>query len=108
MMSPWFYLIIAGLFEVGWPLGFKLAHTVGVQRFAFILFAVICMGLSGYFLYIAQKHLPIGTAYVVWTSIGALGTFFIGVIFFGDSTSLARFLGVALILSGVITLKLTS
>lgn len=107
-MSPWFYLIIAGLFEVGWPLGFKLAHTVGMQRFAYIIFSIICMALSGYFLYIAQKHLPIGTAYVVWTSIGALGTFIIGVAFFGDNLSLLRCLGVALILGGVITLKLAS
>lgn len=105
-MSPWFYLIIAGLFEIGWPLGFKLAHTVGVQRLVYIAAAVICMALSGYFLYTAQKQLPIGTAYVVWTGIGAAGTFFIGIIFFGDCADAARLIGAALILAGVITLKL--
>ena len=97
MHSPWVYLIIAGIFEVGWPLGFKLAHGSGLQRFSFILFAVICMALSGFFLYIAQKHLPIGTAYAVWTGIGALGAFSIGILFFDDELSLLRTLEVLLI-----------
>ena len=57
-------------------------------------------------LWLAQKHIPIGTAYAIWTGIGAAGTFAVGVMFFGDPTSLARYAGVALILGGVITLKL--
>ena len=108
MHSSWLLLIIAGLFEVGWPLGFKLAHTVGVQRTAFIVVAVICMALSGYFLYLAQRHLPIGTAYAVWTGIGTFGTFLIGVLCFHDAWSLLRVLGAALILAGVVVLKLSA
>lgn len=107
MLNPWIYLIIAGAFEVGWPLGFKLAHTVSVQRFAYILFAVICMALSGCFLYLAQKHLPMGTAYAVWTGIGTLGAFITGVIFFHDALTSLRVMGVLLILSGVIMFKLS-
>lgn len=108
MYSPWLTLVIAGLFEVGWPLGFKLAHTVGAQRTAFIALAVISMALSGYFLYLAQKHLPIGTAYAVWTGVGTIGTFAVGVLFFHDVVSLLRILGVTLILGGVIVLKLSA
>ena len=64
------------------------------------------MALSGYLLYLAQKTIPIGTAYVVWTSIGAIGTFFIGVFFFSDPLTLLRSFAILLILSGVIILKL--
>ena len=101
----WIYLLIAGIFEVGWPLGFKLADVTN-NKIVWILFAVIAMTLSGYFLYVAQKNIPIGTAYAVWTGIGTIGTFLIGIIFFHDACSLFRFLGVLLILSGVVMLKL--
>lgn len=70
----WLYLIIAGIFEVGWPLGFKLASTYTKYNIIFIVFSVISMALSGVFLYIAQKSIPIGTAYVIWTGVGAVGT----------------------------------
>jgi quaternary ammonium compound-resistance protein SugE len=64
------------------------------------------MAISGTLLWLAQKQIPIGTAYAVWTGLGAAGTFAVGVMVFGDAMSLARFLGVALILGGVVTLKL--
>lgn len=64
------------------------------------------MTLSGALLWLAQRHIPIGTAYAVWTGIGAAGTFMIGVYFFGDATSLLRYVGVLLIIAGVVTLKL--
>jgi quaternary ammonium compound-resistance protein SugE len=101
----WVYLIVAGLFEIGWPLGFKLSQS-GNQRLPGIAAAVACMAVSGFLLWLAQREIPMGTAYAVWTGIGAAGTFVIGVAFFGDVGTLGRFLGVLLIISGVITLKL--
>jgi len=62
--------------------------------------------LSGFMLWLAQRHIPIGTAYAVWTGIGAAGTFLVGVLYYGDPASLARYLGVALIVGGVVILKL--
>ncbi|MBR1616918.1 multidrug efflux SMR transporter [bacterium] len=100
----WFYLFIAAVFEVGWPLGFKLS-AVTSHKLLWIAFAVIAMALSGVFLYIAQKDIPIGVAYAVWTGIGAACTFLIGVAFFNDSLSLMKVLGVALIIVGVTLLK---
>ncbi len=105
----WIYLIMAGLFEIGWPVGFKLAQSgSNVMHIFGISMAVICMGISGYLLFIAQKTIPLGTAYAVWTGIGAAGTFVIGVLVFSDPSSLMRYVGVILIISGVITLKLAS
>jgi quaternary ammonium compound-resistance protein SugE len=68
--------------------------------------AVLLMAASGVFLWLAQRQIPIGTAYAVWTGIGASGTFLVGVLFFGDPSSLMRYLGVLLIVAGVVTLKL--
>ncbi|MBN9206039.1 MULTISPECIES: DMT family transporter [Methylibium] len=101
----WIYLALAGLFEIGWPVGFKLSQQPAYKVWG-IAGAVLSMGLSGWLLWLAQREIPIGTAYAVWTGIGGAGTFLIGVLFFGDSASLARYLGVALIVGGVITLKL--
>ncbi len=101
----WFYLFLAAIFEVGWPLGFKLA-SLGSHKILWIIFAVISMTLSGVFLYIAQKEIPIGTAYAVWTGIGASCTFLIGAVLFHDAVNFMRIFGVILIISGVIFLKL--
>ncbi len=100
----WIYLLIAAVFEVGWPLGFKLAQMTA-HKVMWILFAVAAMALSGYFLYIAQKEIPIGTAYCVWTGIGAICTFLVGVVFFHDAMNMLRFLGIVLIVAGVVLLK---
>lgn len=102
----WIYLIFAGLFEMGWPLGFKLADTMPKYHFPFLILAVISMGISGFLLFIAQKTIPIGTAYAVWTGIGATGTLLAGILFFHDSASLWRLLSVSLIIIGIIGLKL--
>lgn len=104
----WFYLLLAALCEIGWPVGMKLAGICTHLRWAWILLAIVAMALSGVFLYLAQKHIPIGTAYAIWTGLGAAGTFLIGIAFFHDSASLLRFFGVLLIISGVIVLKLAS
>lgn len=101
----WIYLLLAGVFEIGWPLGFKLSQQPE-YKISGIVGAIISMGISGWLLWMAQREIPIGTAYAVWTGIGGAGTFLIGVLFFGDAATLARFLGVALIVGGVITLKL--
>ena len=103
----WIYLIIAAIFEIGWPLGFKLSQTTS-NKFAWILFAMVSMALSGLFLWMAQKNIPMGTAYAVWTGIGAAGTFLVGILYFQDSTSLMRILSVFLIIAGVVSLKLSS
>ena len=103
----WIYLIIAAIFEIGWPLGFKLSQTT-THKFGWIVFAVVSMALSGLFLWMAQKNIPMGTAYAVWTGIGAAGTFLVGVWFFQDSASLLRILSVFLIIAGVVGLKLST
>lgn len=106
MTLAWVYLLIAGLLEIGWPLGFKLSQTTS-YRITFILMAVVCMALSGFFLWLAQRTIPIGTAYAVWTGIGAAGTFLIGVLAFNDSAAMMRILSFLLIVTGVIGLRLS-
>lgn len=101
----WLYLLIAAVFEVGWPLGLKMA-SISSAKVLWIIFAIIVMALSGVFLYLAQKEIPVGTAYAIWTGIGASCTFLIGVIFFNDSLSMMRVLALFLIITGVIMLKL--
>ena len=106
MMLAWTYLLIAGLLEIGWPLGFKLSQTTS-YRLTFIIMAVVCMALSGLFLWLAQRTIPIGTAYAVWTGIGAAGTFLIGILAFNDSAAMLRILSFLLIVTGVIGLKIS-
>jgi quaternary ammonium compound-resistance protein SugE len=101
----WVYLIVAGLCEIGWPVGLKLSQTPG-RLVLGVVIAVVCMAASGAFLWLAQKTIPIGTAYAVWTGIGAAGTFVVGILFYGDSASALRLVSVGLIVAGIIGLKL--
>jgi quaternary ammonium compound-resistance protein SugE len=101
----WIYLIFAGIFEIGWPLGLKLTQTMP-SKFWGIVIAVVSMSLSGLLLWLAQKTIPIGTAYAVWTGIGAVGTLIVGIIYFGDSASTLRMLSALLIVIGIVGLKL--
>ena len=101
----WLYLIVAGLFEIAWPVGLKLSQTPGRLALGVII-AVIGMAASGAFLWLAQRDIPIGTAYAVWTGIGAAGTFAVGIAFYGDSASALRLVSVGLIIAGIIGLKL--
>lgn len=101
----WLYLVLAGLFEIGWPIGLKMAQEPAT-RWTGIIIAILFMGLSGFLLWLAQRSIPMGTAYAVWTGIGAAGTFLVGILYYGDPSSLTRYLGVLLIIAGVITLKL--
>ena len=106
MPVAWIYLLLAAIFEIGWPVGFKLSQTTGL-RVLFIAGAVLAMGFSGFFLWMAQRDIPIGTAYAVWTGIGAAGTFLIGIAFFGDPSSIIRWFSFAFIVIGVIGLKMS-
>lgn len=101
----WIYLLLAGFCEIGWPLGFKLSQQPE-YRITGIVLSVVAMACSGFLLWLAQRDIPIGTAYAVWTGIGGAGTFLVGVWFFGDPASLMRYIGVALIVGGVVVLKL--
>jgi len=101
----WLILVFAGIFEIGWPLGFKLSQT-HTYKLPWILLAIVSMALSGLLLWYAQKTIPIGTAYAVWTGIGAVGTLAIGIIFFGDSASIWRMLSALLIVVGIVGLRL--
>ena len=105
MALAWTYLISAGLFEIGWPVGLKMAQTPGKTLVGVVL-AGSCMIISGYLLFMAQRHIPMGTAYAVWTGIGAAGTFILGIFLYGDPAGAMRIFSVVLIISGVILLKL--
>ena len=99
-------LVLAGLLEVGWAIGLKSSH--GFTRFWPSVATLVLMALSFFLLASALKHLPIGTAYAVWTGIGAVGTALLGIVLFGESASPARLLCIGLILAGIAGLKLLS
>ena len=102
----WFYLFIAGIFEIGWPLGLKLSQTM-TSKVVGIVIAIISMALSGLFLWLAQRTIPMGTAYAVWTGIGAVGTFIVGILLFKDPSNIFRIISVSLVIVGVVGLKLS-
>jgi quaternary ammonium compound-resistance protein SugE len=101
----WIYLVLAGLFEIGWPVGLKMVARSWIALGRYCV-AIVFMTISGTLLWLAQRHISIGTAHAVWMGIGAAGTFLEGICFHSDPASLARYLGVALIVLGVVTLKL--
>jgi quaternary ammonium compound-resistance protein SugE len=102
----WIYLTIAGLFEVGWAIGLK--YTEGFTRLLPSLWTIASMILSIVLLGLALKTLPVGTAYAVWTGIGAVGTAVLGIYLFAEPATVARLLCIGLILSGIIGLKLVT
>ena len=104
----WVYLLIAGVFEWGWPVGLKLGIADTGTRWGWIAFAGVCMAASGALLLMAQRTIPMGTAYAVWTGIGAVGTFVLGIFLFGEPANPTRFLFVGLIVVGIVGLKLAS
>jgi quaternary ammonium compound-resistance protein SugE len=104
----WFYLFIAGLLEIGWPFGLKMSQTVSTYKFLWILVAILSMAGSGFFLWLAQKGIPMGTAYAIWTGVGAVGAFTLGIIYFNDTASMFRIISVTLLIIGIIGLKLSS
>jgi quaternary ammonium compound-resistance protein SugE len=100
----WVYLLLAGVFEIGWPVGLKMAQQEE-HRVLGITVAVLFMAISGALLWLAQRDIPIGTSYAIWTGIGASGTFLVGVLFFSDPTTVIRYLGIIFIIMGVALLK---
>lgn len=103
---PWIYLVLAGLMEVGWPLGLKYAWVENSFRPWPALGSVISILASGVFLFLAQRSIPMGTAYAVWTGIGTVGTFLLGILLFNEPTHVARIVCVSLIAIGIVGLKL--
>ena len=99
----WIYLIIAGLCEIVWAIGLK--HTEGFSKLGPSVVTVVFMIISFGFLSLALKSLPVGTAYAVWTGIGAAGVAIIGVVFLGESAAIGRLVSLAFIICGVIGLK---
>lgn len=102
----WIYLVIAGLLEIGWAIGLK--YTMGWTRFYPSLLTAAAMIASFYFLSLAVKTLPIGTAYAVWTGIGMVGAAILGMVIFGESREVSKIICVLLIVTGIAGLKLTS
>ena len=102
----WLILFIAGVFETGWAVGLK--YTQGFTRLGWSVatgvMIVISMGLLG----VAARYLPLGTAYAVWTGIGAVGTVVLGIVLFGESAAFARLACVGLIIAGIVGLEFLS
>jgi quaternary ammonium compound-resistance protein SugE len=105
-MPHWMLVFIAGLFEIVWAITLK--HTEGYTRLKPSIVNVCAMCLSLYFLSRSLKFLPIGTAYAVWTGIGAVGTAILGIIIFGESKEPARIACILLVIAGIVGLQLTS
>jgi quaternary ammonium compound-resistance protein SugE len=101
----WFVLVIAGLFEVGWAIGLK--YTEGFTRLWPSVGTAAAMAVSVVLLGWSMRSLPVGTAYAVWTGIGAVGTVILGVVLFKEPATVARLACVALIVAGILGLKLT-
>jgi quaternary ammonium compound-resistance protein SugE len=102
----WVLLLIAGLFEIGWAIGLK--YTDGFSRLWPSIGTIVSMIISVALLSFAMRSLPVGTAYAVWTGIGAVGTVLLGIVLFGEAITVARLTCVALIVAGILGLKLAS
>ena len=102
----WIYLLIAGLLEVAWAIWLK--YTEGFSRLVPSLWTVASMALSFLFLSLALKTLPVGTAYAVWTGIGAVGVAILGIVLFAEPATAARLGCIGLIVSGIVGLKLVT
>jgi len=103
---PWTLLFLAGLFEVAWAVGLK--YTDGFTKLVPTTLTVAAMVASIVLLGLAVKHLPVGTAYAVWTGIGTIGTVILGIVLLGDSAAPLRIVCLALIVLGIAGLKLTA
>jgi quaternary ammonium compound-resistance protein SugE len=102
----WLLLFIAGLLEIGWAVGLK--YTEGFTRLVPSVLTLLCMIASIAMLGLALKTLPMGTAYAIWTGIGAVGTAILGIMLFGDPAGVVRIACIGLIVAGIIGLKLAT
>jgi quaternary ammonium compound-resistance protein SugE len=103
VIMEWFYLVVAGIFEVGWAIGLK--YSQGFTKVLPSILTIIGMVASFYFLSLSLKSLPIGTAYAIWTGIGTIGTVLLGIILFKEPINVMRMVCIVLIVSGVIGLR---
>lgn len=102
----WVYLFIAGLLEIGWAVGLK--YTEGFTKLWPSVGTAVAMILSFIFLSQALKTLPVGTAYAIWTGIGAVGTALLGIVIFNESRDAGKIVCILLVVAGIVGLKLTS
>lgn len=100
---PWFYLFLAGVFEIVWAYTLKQSHGFG--RLEPSLITVSTMAASFWLLAIAMRTIPLGTAYTIWTGIGIVGTFLVGIIFLDELTNVTRIIAALLIASGLVLMK---
>ena len=103
---PWVYLFVAGILETAWAIGLK--YSAGFTRLGPSIFTILTMAISLYLLALALRTLPVGTAYAVWTGIGAVGAAILGMLLFNESREITRIFCILLIVAGIIGLKLTS
>ncbi|TCP15737.1 quaternary ammonium compound-resistance protein SugE [Crenobacter luteus] len=102
----WFYLVIAGALEVAWAIGLK--QSEGFSKPVPTAFTLATMAASFYLLALAMRSLPAGTAYAVWTGIGAVGTVLLGIVWLGEPVNPGRVLSLSLLVAGLIGLKISS
>jgi quaternary ammonium compound-resistance protein SugE len=103
---PWVVLTVAGLFEIGWAVGLK--YSEGFSKPLPSVLTVVAMAFSLWLLAVAMKSIPVGTAYAVWTGIGAVGVAILGMLLFGESREFLRVACLFLIIAGIIGLRLVS
>jgi quaternary ammonium compound-resistance protein SugE len=102
----WIYLVAAGVLEIGWPVGLKMGWGADGAKPLWLGLSLFCIVASGALLLWAQRTIPMGTAYAVWTGIGAVGAFTVGILAFGDSATTMRIVSIGLVVAGIVGLKL--
>lgn len=102
----WTYLAVAGLFEIGWAIGLK--YSDGFSKPVPSILTAVAMGISLWLLAVAMRSIPVGTAYAVWTGIGAVGVAVLGMVLFGESREFLRIFCLFLIIAGIVGLKVVS
>lgn len=102
----WIYLVVAGFFECGWAIGLK--YTEGFTRLWPSVFTIAAMGISFWLLSVSMKTIPVGTAYAVWTGIGAVGVAVLGMVLFDEPKEAMRILSLLLIVAGIVGLKVSA
>ncbi|VFR80472.1 Quaternary ammonium compound-resistance protein SugE [plant metagenome] len=105
-LMAWILLVLAGLLEVGWAYTMKLSD--GFTKLNYTLITLVTVSASFALLSIAMRSLPLGTAYTIWTGIGAVGAFVVGIVFLGEAATPLRILAAMLIISGLLLMKLAS
>lgn len=102
----WMYLVVAGLLEVVWAYTMKLSN--GFTQLGYSAITLVAMVASFWLLSVAMKSLPLGTAYTIWTGIGAVGAFIVGILVLGEAATALRMLAALLIVGGLVLMKLAS